>query len=106
MMALLASSNLTMKQSAAKEERRCAMAVHTPHPSLWRRVLSLPKTRLGWWSVGLAATFVVLFINETVFMPTTVVVPCRQVLLPFYGIAILVWTLWGRHRSDRSDPQP
>lgn len=34
-------------------------AQHAPHnPPLWRRVFSLPKTRLGWWSVGLAAAFV------------------------------------------------
>jgi hypothetical protein len=27
-----------------------------PHtPALWRRVLSLPHTRLGWWAVGLSA---------------------------------------------------
>jgi hypothetical protein len=23
----------------------------------WRRIFSLPKTRLGWWSVGLTAVF-------------------------------------------------
>lgn len=52
---------------------------------------SFPSTRLGWYSVGLAATFVLLFIiNATVFMHSTVVVPWRQVLLPFYGIAILL----------------
>lgn len=72
------------------------IAHHAPHTPLWRRVLSLPKTRLGWWSVGLAATFVALFIiNATVFMPATVVVPWRQVLLPFYGIAMLLCGLAG-----------
>lgn len=31
---------------------------HDPYiPPLWRRVFSLPKTRPGWWSVGLAAVF-------------------------------------------------
>jgi hypothetical protein len=38
----------------------------------------------------LAATFVVLFIiNSTVFMPSTVQMPWRQAVLPFYGIATL-----------------
>ena len=33
-------------------------AQHAPHtPPLWRRFLSLPHTRLGWWAVGLAGTF-------------------------------------------------
>jgi uncharacterized membrane protein len=57
---------------------------------LWRPILGRPTSRLGWWSVGLAATFAVLFIiNSTVFMPSTVEVPWRQVVLPFYGIAML-----------------
>jgi hypothetical protein len=29
--------------------------------SLWRRIIGLPSTRLGRWSVGLAITFFVLF---------------------------------------------
>ena len=54
-------------------------------------MLSTPSTRLGWWAVILAATFVVLFlINSTVFMPSTVEIPWRQVVLPFYGIAMLL----------------
>jgi hypothetical protein len=27
---------------------------HAPHTPLWRRVISLPHTRLGWLAVGLA----------------------------------------------------
>lgn len=30
-------------------------AQHAPHTPLWRRFLSLPHTRLGWWAVGLAS---------------------------------------------------
>ena len=35
----------------------------TPHitGSLWRRIIGLPSTRLGRWSVGLAIAFFVLF---------------------------------------------
>ena len=41
--------------------------------------------------MGLGATFLVLWnINSTVFMPATVLVPWRQVILPFYGIFMLL----------------
>ena len=33
---------------------------HAPHTPLWRRFLSLPHTRLGWWAVGLAGPALVL----------------------------------------------
>jgi hypothetical protein len=36
------------------------MSAHTPHTPLRRQVLSPPQTRLGWWSVGLAGTSLVL----------------------------------------------
>jgi len=50
----------------------------------------MPSTKLGWWSVGLMAAFVVLFIMDaTVFMPSTVVMPWRQAVLRFYGIAMM-----------------
>ena len=66
------------------------MSVPPSDQPLRRRILGWPSTRLGWWSVGLAATFVFLWIiNSTVFMPSTVEVPWRQVVLPFYGIAML-----------------
>jgi hypothetical protein len=36
---------------------------HAPHTTpLWRRVLSLPHTRLGWGAVGLSAVSVPLFL--------------------------------------------
>jgi hypothetical protein len=55
-----------------------------------QRIFGWPSTRLGWWSVGLAATFVVLWIiNTTVFMLATEVAPWRQVVLPFYGIFMM-----------------
>jgi hypothetical protein len=43
-----------LKERSSREE--VAMTTqHAPHtPPLWRRFLSLPHTRLGWWAVGLA----------------------------------------------------
>jgi hypothetical protein len=39
------------------------MTAYTPHtPPLWRRVFSLPHTRLGKWAIGLAAGSVPLFL--------------------------------------------
>ena len=30
---------------------------HAPHAPIWKQVVSLPKTRLGWFSVGFTAVF-------------------------------------------------
>ena len=50
-----------------------------------------PHTRLGRWAVGLGILFVVLFLfNSFVFMPTSSDAPWRQVVLPFYGIFMLL----------------
>jgi hypothetical protein len=39
-------------------EKGVMSAQYDPHtPPLWRRVLSLPHTRLGWWAVGLVGIF-------------------------------------------------
>lgn len=72
---------------------------------LRRRILGWPGTRLGWWSVGLGATFAVLFIiNSTMFMPSAVEAPWRQVVLPLYGIAMMLCGLARRgRRPDRGD---
>jgi hypothetical protein len=50
-----------------------------------------PGTRLGWWAVGLALAFMLMFIlNSTVFMGLPEDVPWRQTVLPFYGIFMLL----------------
>lgn len=50
-----------------------------------------PHSKPGWWAVWLGAAFVVLFlINSFVFMPTSSNAPWRQVILPFYGIFMLL----------------
>jgi hypothetical protein len=37
-------------------------AQHAPPTPLWRRVFSLPKTRLGWWAIGLAGIALALYV--------------------------------------------
>lgn len=55
-----------------------------------RGFLSTPSTKLGWWSVKLAATFIaLLIINTVVFVPSAEKVPWGQAILPFSGITIL-----------------
>lgn len=55
------------------------------------RFLGRPVTRLGRWAFGLGAAFMVLWIiNSVVFMPSLVFIPARQVILPFYGIFMML----------------
>ena len=54
------------------------------------RFFGWPRTRLGWWSVALTATFVVLMIiNGTIFMRLPEDVTWRKTVLPFYGVAMM-----------------
>jgi hypothetical protein len=94
-----------------KTDSGLPVSVPPPDQPLRRRILGRPSTRPGWWSVGLGASFVVLWIiNSTVFMPSIVLVPWRQAILPFYGIFMLlcglaagivglVAVIWRRERS-------
>jgi hypothetical protein len=55
------------------------------------RFLGRPGTRLGWWAVGLGVAFVVMWIiNSILFMPASVEIPWRQLVLPFYGIFMML----------------
>jgi len=68
----------------------------TPGQPSRHRFLKRPETRLGWWSVALSATFLVLFIiNATVFMPSSGDAAWRHIILPFYGIAMMLCGLAG-----------
>ena len=65
---------------------------HAPHtPPMWRRGLSLPHTRLGWLSLGLAAVSMVLL----TFAGAAVISPSAFKAL---GIELewilLEWILW------------
>ena len=73
-----------------KPETEIPASTQPQSQTLKQRILSMPSTRLGWWSVGLAFIFAALFsINSMVFMPGQVFVPWREVLLPFYGILMM-----------------
>jgi len=55
-----------------------------------------PHTKLGWWSVWLGVAFVVLFlINVAVLSLITDDASWRQMILPFYGIFMLICGLAG-----------
>jgi len=55
-----------------------------------QRLFSRPSTRLGWWSVGLMVTFILLMIiNGAVFMQLPGNEPWQHNLLPFYGFFML-----------------
>ena len=41
-------------------------AQRTPHTPLWRQILSLPHTSLGWWAIGLAAPALALIVFTNV----------------------------------------
>ena len=72
------------------------MTAHTPPTPLWRRVLSSPKTRLGWWSVGLGAVSMVLLIfGYDVFEVLAASVPWEGVVITFLGITMLLCGLAG-----------
>lgn len=56
-----------------------------------KSILATPHTKPGQWSVRLGAAFVILFlINSFVFMPTSGDAPWRHIILPFYGILMLL----------------
>ncbi len=57
-----------------------------------KKVSWKPVTRLGWWAVWLGAAYIGMWIiNTLVFMPTaSSIAPWRQVILPFYGIFMML----------------
>jgi len=75
-----------MKTFGEKGDMSARSAPHTP---LRRRFLSLPHTRLGWWAVGLATSFVAVFlINGLVLM--TAPIPIRAVAIAYGFVFIAV----------------
>lgn len=51
----------------------------------------IPRTKLGWWAIGLLSAFVVMFaINAVVFMQLTTDTWWQRTILPFYGILMIM----------------
>lgn len=51
----------------------------------------MPHSKLGRWAIWLLAAFVLMFlVNSFVFMPTSSDAPWRHIVLPFYGITMLL----------------
>src|SRR3989338_6921979 len=79
--------------------RRCEMTTNVERPAsapqpgqpVWRRFLSWPGTRLGWWAVGLAAAFeiMMLFSGAVLMQRTEEVQGWQQLLLILYGFAMM-----------------
>ena len=68
------------------------LPVNTPSSSQPRKrpFLSWPSTRLGWWAVGLAVTFVVMFItNNAVLIPFAQLIPWRLLRIS-YGMFMMM----------------
>jgi hypothetical protein len=55
-----------------------------------QKFLSFPRTRLGKWSAGLAATFLVLFLlNSVLFVSGLVRLPMQETWGPFYALLMV-----------------
>ena len=53
--------------------------------------LQRPGTHTGWWAVGLAVVFAVMFMIDTmVFMRLPGDAPGRQTWLPYYGVVMML----------------
>ena len=58
---------------------------------LMQRILGWPGTRLGWWSIGLGATFMILWIiNAMILMPFSAVLHWSQVVYSSFTILMLL----------------
>ncbi len=75
---------LTMKANAGYSE---TAAIDRP---LWRRIMKLPGTRIGWWSVALAATYVVLLLILSI-LPGIVSWGQTVILLIIVSVALCEW---------------
>lgn len=65
-------------------------AAASPLPLPPKRFFAPPRTRLGWWSAGLFAAFVLMFlVNAFFLMPASIDAGPTRILLIFFGLAML-----------------
>ena len=72
--------------------------LNTLHTPLWRRVLSLPQTLLGWFAVGLAGIFWALTVYFAVY-PAGLVVLVWLLASAASGVVALIALLRSHERS-------
>jgi hypothetical protein len=73
----------------AKKQERSGQSGHY-------RVFGWPKTKLGWWAVGLTAAFLALLgINMAVFVPVEVPATLSAVVLPAFVTTIVLTGIAG-----------
>ena len=66
-------------------------AQHVPHTPLWRKVLSLPHTRLGWWALGLAGP--ALVITSFYWLSDVFDLGDGEITGVFEALLVLAWLL-------------
>jgi hypothetical protein len=71
-----------LKERPFREE--VVMTAQQAPPPMWRKFLSLPHARLGWWAVGLASIALIVFA-----LPD----PERAVSPPWLGVALAILRL-------------
>lgn len=73
----------------------------SPDQPLWRHILRRPSTRLGWWSVGLAATFAAVLLISREFMPSPGGGPGEAIGIGLFGHrdAVIRAGYWDRWRD-------
>jgi hypothetical protein len=58
---------------------------------LWRRILGWPSTKLGWWSIALAAIYeIFLIINNSLLLRLPEEASWRVVLFPICGVLLII----------------
>jgi hypothetical protein len=63
---------------------------------LWRRVLGWPSTKLDWWSIVLVAIYeIFMIINNALLLNLPDDISWRVLLLPFYGILLIIGLVAG-----------
>ena len=66
-------------------------AQHVPHTPLWRKFLSLPHTRLGWWALGLAGP--ALVITSFYWLSDVFDLGDGEITGVFEALLVLAWLL-------------
>ena len=68
-------------------------AQHAPHTTpLWRQILSLPHTPLGWWAVGLVAFAFSFTVANIIVFEVLIEAPWEDAVLETIGLFLILPT--------------